>query len=424
MYPLSSDDEFAFILAEVISLASGGGASTGEVLRAASQITPGDFESFYSEFKFLADAVHNMAISVNASRSPASARDAYFRSAAYYRAADFFLHGNASDPRLTTLWDSQLADYESAIKLLPVPGEKITVQGPGYTIPVYFYPAKQSSPCSNEKIPTILAGNGYDGSQEELYHSLGVHVLERGWNFATYEGPGQETVRRQQNIGFVPEWWEVVTPVVDYLNTRQDVDTDKVALAGVSFGGSLAPRAASREHRLAAVVSIDGLYSMQAAILAAFPPELVSAFKSGNATLFNGAIAYTYKAAEAKQIGDGSTEFQWLIDQSLWSFNTTNAFSWLTQLGEFSLDGIYANVTCPIFIGDGQHDTLAGTQAVTAWQALDDPNKGFYWQFNTEYGAGEHCQIGAEAYLAMVYLDWLDGVFEGNWQKGNGTVEF
>lgn len=74
-----------------------------------------------------------------------------------------------------------------------------------------------------------------------MYHALGRSVLERGWKFVTYEGPGQPTVRRQQGLGFRP----------DYLRTLEDVDPARMALQGTSVGGTLAPRVANREHRLA-----------------------------------------------------------------------------------------------------------------------------------------------------------------------------
>ncbi len=418
MYPLSTDGEFSFYLAEVLSLSNGGGASTGEVLRAASQVVAGDIESFYTEFKFLADRMHSIATAADARKFPVSVRDAHFRASTYYRAADFLMHGNVTDPRLTALWDAQLADFGAAIKLLPIPGEKISIRAAaGYTIPMYFF---RASPDPGHRAPTLLVGSGYDGSQEALYHSLGVHVLARGWNFATYEGPGQPTVRREKpgwGFGSATDWSEVVTPAVDYLARRADVDMGRLALVGLSFGGSLAPIAATKEHRFAAVVCIDGLFSMRNAILDQIQqiPDLVSLFKSGNATGFNGLIKYLY---DQPDIG---TEFRWLIDQSLWSFNTTNAFDWLTQLGKFDLTGVFPNVTVPVFIGAGQHDTLAGNEADVAWQALGS-DKGYYYKFQTQYGAGEHCQIGAEAQMAMVSLDWLTGVFEGNWLKGNGTA--
>jgi dienelactone hydrolase len=105
----------------------------------------------------------------------------------------------------------------------------------------------------NKRTPTILIGNGYDGSQEELYHSACIEVLKRGINCVTYEGPGQPTVRREQKIGFIPDWWTVASPVVDYLETRPDVDMTRLALAGISFGGQLVPLAASHDKRYSAL---------------------------------------------------------------------------------------------------------------------------------------------------------------------------
>lgn len=269
MYPLSNDTEFAFMLEATLSLWNNFGANTGEVLRAASQIIPGDFDSWYKEFMFLADRIHDKAEAINAKRFPVSPREAYFRSATYYRAASNFLYTNLSDPRIYSVWNSALGDFDKAISLLPVPAERVNIiSATNFTVPAIFYSTQssvnipgdqQQNPSHVTKRPTVMVGSGYDGSQEELYHSVGREILDRGWNFIKYEGPGQPTVRRQQGLGFIPEWWEVDTPVVDYLTKRHDVDTDKIALIVVSFGGTLAPLAASREHRLSAVVAIDGL---------------------------------------------------------------------------------------------------------------------------------------------------------------------
>jgi hypothetical protein len=100
---LRPDSEFNFQLQVITGYADGGGANSGEVLRAASQLIPGDFESFYSAFFYLAEEFHSLAVSYDSAKFPVSARRAFFRSATYYRAADFFLHGNISDPRIYSL---------------------------------------------------------------------------------------------------------------------------------------------------------------------------------------------------------------------------------------------------------------------------------------------------------------------------------
>lgn len=402
MYPLSNDSEFSFVLLENLAMAEGHGASAGEVLTAITTIEYGNFESFYSSFFGLANRIKAIADTIDAHRFPVSAREAYFRIATYFRAADFFIHGNVSDPRIYSLWDSQTAAFNKAISLLPVPGERITLQGNGFQIPAIFYGPPNSN-C-DEPRPTIVVGNGYDASQEETLHLMGFEILDRGWNFVTYEGPGQPTVRRDQNLGFIPEWWEVVTPVVDYLSTRSDVDMSSLALAGISFGGSLAPRVAAYEHRFAAVMAIDGMYSMQAAFEADISPELVELFKSGNKTAFDNVM---------NQIRLDPTEpssIRWLIDQGLFAFHTSSPFDWFSQLGNYSLDGLYDKITCPVFIGDGQDDVLVPGQAQVVADALGD--LATLYKFNNSLGAGQHCQLGAGPYLAQVSMDWFQGVLD------------
>ncbi|KAH8878549.1 hypothetical protein GQ53DRAFT_859303 [Thozetella sp. PMI_491] len=311
MYPLSTDPQFSFNLAEFMALTYGGGAATGEILRAATQVVAGDFESYYREFKFLADSIHKVGVST---KYPISRRDAFFRSATYYRAADFFLHGNWSDPRINALWESQLADYDAAIALLPVAGERFTVHSDGFDTISIFYAAQPrgDGSCAPERRPTLLVGSGYDGAQEEVYHALGRQVLDRGWNFAT------------------------------------DVDTNRIALQGMSYGGTLAPRAATREPRLAAVIAIDGLIDFQSALIQQLGPDLQKLYQSGNKTAFD------YVMNGVRTNTSMPSAVRWYIDQGLWAFNTHSPFDWVTGLGKIVLtQDIVANISCPVFVGCG-----------------------------------------------------------------------
>lgn len=411
MYALSTDSQFAFVLAEVLALSNNFGANTGEVLRAASQIISGDFESFYSEFNFLAQQMEAMAAST---RSVVASRDAYFRAASYYRAADFFIHHNESDPRIYALWTSQLTAFGKAIALLPNPGQKITVQAANFTVPVYFYPADNIGGSgggnTSSRRPTVVSCTGYDASQEETWHAVGREVTARGWNFVTYEGPGQPTVRRDQGLGFIPNWWDVVEPVLDYLDTRDDVDGARVALQGLSFGAILTVRAAAGladPRRIAAVVVIDGLVSMQQVLRHNFPAELIGYFDAANETAFNEYIMALYDS------GIAPSSFKWVVDQGLFSFATGSYYDWFQQLGEFTIDGYAQNISVPIFVGGGDDDTQAGVQQAPDAAAMMGSEATFHL-FRAEVGAGEHCQLGAESQLALASLDWLADIFDGD----------
>ncbi|KAL6407094.1 hypothetical protein AUP68_09920 [Ilyonectria robusta] len=409
MHQLSPDSEFAFILTEYLSLSNEGGAATSEILRAAAKIEPGSFESWYGEFNFLADKIHAMGEQAEKRNALVSAREAYFRSSAYYRAADFFLHGNITDPRIYSLWDQQLHDFDKAVNLLHRPPTKIELNATGFTVPTYFYPADPTLPgkerVHGERLPTVVVGTGYDGSQQALYHSSCRGIIERGWNCITYEGPGQPTVRRNQNIGFIPEWWEAVTPIVDYLHTREDVDVNRVALIGISYGGLLAPLAATHEHRFAAVLAVDGLLDIQAAFKQQFPAQMIELYNSGNEAGFNRYV----EAVLARP--DISTQFHWVINQGMFAWNTTNPYQWFDQAGKIFLNAEkLANIKKPVFVASGEDDHMAPGQPEEMARLLGE--QAHYFLFKTDVGAGEHCALGAEQQLAMETLDWLAGIFD------------
>lgn len=76
-----------------MGLANNGGANSGEVLRIARNIVPHDLESTYTAFNYMAEQIQGIAESIDITKDPVSARDAYLRAATYYRGADFFLIG-------------------------------------------------------------------------------------------------------------------------------------------------------------------------------------------------------------------------------------------------------------------------------------------------------------------------------------------
>lgn len=401
MYQLSKDSDFHFEILRALGLAPYEGSDIGEVLIAANQINPGDMESFYNAFHSLATRVHSQSRAIDKTQNPTSARNAFFRASSYFRSADFFLHGNWSDPRIYSLWDKQLASFNSAISLLPVPGERVVLKGDGFDIPAIFY----SSGLPGRR-PTIIMCNGYDGSQEEMYHYIGKAVNERGWNLITYEGPGQPTVRREQNLGFIPQWDKVVTPVVDYALMRPEVDPSAIGSLGLSFGGWLAPRAAAFEHRLVATMALDGIYDFGPFILSKFGSSLESLFHSGNSTAFNSYVD------EAVENPNTMTSLRWSIQQGLWAFNAKTPFEWISKIQPYTLKGLTQNISMPVFIGDSQNDMFFPGQAKLLAEHLGDVAT--YHRFTNIEGAGEHCSTGAGVLQSQVVLDWFHRIIETN----------
>ncbi|KAK7895143.1 hypothetical protein LTR67_005883 [Exophiala xenobiotica] len=400
MVQLSSDPDFHFELLRDLSAASYGGGDIAEVLVAAQNIEPGNFESYYAAFNTLANQVHTAAKAIDILKNPSAASDAFFRASTYFRSADFFLHGNASDPRIDSLWAEQIDAFDSAIALLPVPGQRVTIKAQTFDIPALWFKAS----ASTEPRPTVIIGGGYDGGQEELYHQMGVAALARGWNVITYEGPGQASPRRYQDLGFILEWEKVVTPVVDYLHTLPEVDTSAIALVGLSFGGLLAPRVSAFEPRLVATLALDGLYEFGPLFLQKFPAALTTVFQTGNASAFDSAVdAYREKAAAANT----ATQFRWFVDQGTWAFDTQSPFDWMTQLQNYTLDGVVDKIPGPIFVADSASDTFFTGQGAVLASKLG--NKSTYHKFDLATGVG-HAGVGGYHTQNQVAYDWLQGI--------------
>jgi len=83
--------------------------------------------------------------------------------------------------------------------------------------------------------------------------------LERGIATLTFDGPGQGEA--EYDAAICPEYEGPVSAVIDYLETRSDINPKKIAVWGVSLGGYYAPRAASFDDRLQACISLTGPFN-------------------------------------------------------------------------------------------------------------------------------------------------------------------
>ena len=269
---------------------------------------------------------------------------------------------------------------------MPIPGERIRIPATksNFTIKAIWYDASESQ---LRKLPTLVVGNGYDAAQEDSYHYFVAPALARGWNCITYEGPGHPTVRRHQNIGFIPDWENVVTPVVDYILSEKSriVDKNHLALIGNSFGGYLAARAAAFEPRLAAAVLLDGVWDAYAAFTAQLTPEIIAIYEAGNCTEFHNELL------SLRDAGKLSTNAAWGLDQGLWAFHTHSPSDIFTQSKEYRLENVVDMIQMPVFVGDSEYEAFFQGQPQQVKDALGD--NATLHRFNGI--AGYHCQTGA-----------------------------
>jgi dipeptidyl aminopeptidase/acylaminoacyl peptidase len=394
------DPQYSFQTLRAMGYAVSGGADIGEVLKTAYAITEGDDESWYREWLKTAQQCEKAANDFLSRGRRISARQAFFKASNYYRTAEFFLHTHPEDPRILATWKQSRNSFLKGAALADHPIIPVKIPFEGTTLPGYLCLVD----ASGKKRPLLIVQTGFDGTKEELYFETAYFAIKRGYHVLLFEGPGQGEVIRIQNLPFRPNWETVVTPVLDYAIKRKEVDTAKIALMGISFGGYLAPRAVAFEKRIMACIANGGVYDFHMG--AQLTPDEEKAIDTRK-----GAEEMD-KAIYEKMKSDPS--LRWIMANGMFTFHAKSPSAWLKMTRPYSMKDVAAKITCPTLICDSEGDKDLPGQASKLYDALRCPKD--YMLFTKEEGAEEHCQMGAIVISNARILDWLDDTMRG----GNG----
>jgi pimeloyl-ACP methyl ester carboxylesterase len=372
-----------------------GGAEPGEVLVTADRIDTASADRWYEEWTRTADRVLETAESADAEGNTRTARGAYFRAHNYYRVAEFFLPRD-DDRRLPT-YEQSVEAFREGASLLPRPPERLSIPYEDTELPGYlFLPPEASS--SDEPLPTVVCLGGFDSIGEELYFACGApEALARGYAVVLFEGPGQGAPLRYENVTARKDWEHVVGPVIDELEPRPEIDDDRIALAGLSFGGYYAPRAAAFEDRVSACVALGHFYDPFAAARADSPRASAVMMRMPSGVI-NGL---------ARLGARFSIEQRWLLENYKWVFDVDTATEMTDSLQEYSLSGDAHRIDCPTLVMAGEDDHFVPVEQ--AHEFADEIGEQATLEvFETETGAAEHCQSGNLSLATGVIYDWLD----------------
>ena len=389
------DQLFDAQLARAIGYAPYGGADFGECAATASRIHGTDLQAWHDQWTATATRVHELAVASAAAGDRASAKSAFFRASNYFRTAGLFVMGSPLDPRLVEAHRREVESFRSGAELLDIPPQVVEIPYEGSTLPGYYFRAT-SEPAPR---PTLILTNGYDGTAEELYFTNGAAALQRGYNVLTFDGPGQGAMIIDRGVTFRPDWEAVITPVVDFVLTLPAVDPSKLALMGLSFGGYLAPRAATGEHRLAACISDCGPYDLFETSASRLPGFLAKQLPNGNPSLLR-LLDRLVKGVMGKPTAG------WALRRNLMVHGLAEPLEYFRMAPDYSMKGREEQITCPTFVCSAEGDDLS-VNAPRLYDALQCPKD--YVQFTTADGAGEHCESGARTLFHQRAFDWLDG---------------
>lgn len=382
-------------------------SAVGEVTTAVAQANaaPGgaSYQSVYDAMVATGDRLRKAADDAVKAKHVVTARDRYLRAAQYYNQALFWVLGTSTPAEEENVYESMDDAWHQSAKRQSPRWEPFTFPWNGHQLPAWFL----RPPGAGGKRRTLIMNNGSDGQNVDMLPQGGTFALERGWNVVIFEGPGQGRTLFVDKVPFTAEWHEVITPLVDVLQKRSDVEPKQIALLGVSFAGLLVMRAAAKEHRLAAVVSDPGSVTDYDA----FPAVLRDVAKGDDKASVN--------AAWVNDIIPGSTASQIFQLKKRLEIYTPGALDevragkvpadWYDisrAIQAYDLGDLAADVTTPTLVVNYELEAFYPGQAQELYDRL--PGKKDIVTFTVVEGAQYHdAPIGAQ-WHGEVVMDWLD----------------
>ncbi|HEY2135820.1 MAG TPA: alpha/beta fold hydrolase [Xanthobacteraceae bacterium] len=231
------------------------------------------------------------------------------RAGTYYHFAKFlFVHDTV---QMRSAHMKAVACRTAALPHIDPPGERVAIPFEGKTI--YGILRK---PAGVVRPPVIAMVCGLDSCKEET-DAYETPFLARGIATLAFDGPGQGEA--EYDFPIRGNYETAVAAVIDFIETRRDLDASRIGLWGVSLGGYYAPRAAAFEPRIKACIALSGPYDF-AAVWDSLPQLTREAFR---------VRSHCATPAEARR-----------------------------NAATLSLAGVAGRITCPMFIVTGKLDRV------------------------------------------------------------------
>jgi len=242
-----------------------------------------------------------------------------------------------------------------AAPLLAPPAERIEIACGGATLPAYLRVPDRVTPA-----PCVVLVGGLDAAKEDA-HQFASLCVARGLATLAFDGPGQgETYYR--GLLLDGGYHRAVSAVIDYLETRPELDRSRIGLVGRSTGGFLAPQAAALDNRIKACVAWGAMYDL--ARFEHMPPLIKDGFQM---------VTHSKDWAEAE-----------------------------AAMRFVNLKGLAERITCPLYVLHGGKDNI--TPPYNATRLIEEAKGPTTLAF---YEDGIHCNHDV-AYIARPGMaDWV-----------------
>lgn len=394
MRPFFKDESFNFQTEVTLGATYHQAADVGEVLATVERIRNGQAQSWVDEWSATADRLAGEATaSAEAGRSHSAAHQ-FLRASMYYSVASNVADGTGDPTLFARLWEKHRSAWDRFVDLTDLQIEQIEILYEGTTLPGYFF---RSGPAGEPR-RTLIYNNGSDGPVTGAWVQGVADALDRGWNAVTFDGPGQNAALIRQHLTFRPDWEKVITPVVDHLLTRTDVDAGKIALLGVSQAGYWVIRSVAFEHRIAAAVVDPGVIDVSTTMYGQIPHFLARMIDAGEQEKFDKDMELALRFSPSTRS---------MMAFRMRPYGATSAYQFFAAARAYALtDEVIGQITCPVLVTDPDNEQFWPGQSRRLYDKL--PAGKMLIRFTEEEGADSHCEPAANGIRGERIFDWLD----------------
>jgi hypothetical protein len=228
---------------------------------AAKKNDPAAQMAWFESWMKVAERVERLGLADEQANHPLSAGRKLMRAGLYYLMAERM--PSHKDPRRMIAYTRGIATYAKGLKLRKEPVERVEIPYGEHKLPAFFVKAPVAG-----KAPCMVHFDGFDVTKEIIYQATADEYRRRGISLLIVDHPGVGEALRLHKLPSIPETEKPAKAAVDYLETRADVDKDRIGMVALSLGGYYAPRAAAYEKRFNCCVAWGAIYDFGVAFAA------------------------------------------------------------------------------------------------------------------------------------------------------------
>ena len=210
------------------------GLDPADVREALASVKTRDKDEWAATFMGVADRYMNEARKIEAS-DPEKGNADYIRA---WRLYSFGRWPIPASPGKQRSYEKALEAFRAHARFLDPPLDMVRIPFEGKEIIGYLRLPKKNGP-----VPLVIAVNGLDSRKEDLSESFAA-ILPFGIGFLAVDGPGtgESPIKVSENAD------RMLSRVIDYVQTRTEVDKNQLAVHGVSWGAYWATKLAIVER--------------------------------------------------------------------------------------------------------------------------------------------------------------------------------